>query len=111
LDAWFLYAYANVVIVNTVQGYNVYYTLNAEQPMSTWSALRVDNGQLTTVGSLLTNETYTIAVAAFTDIGEGPASEPMHVRTQLGGQLLNWNIFFVINPVLIHMLDNSLLRY
>jgi len=40
--------------------------------------LRVDNGQLTTIGSLLTNETYTIAVAAFTDIGEGPPSEPMH---------------------------------
>jgi len=49
----------------------------------------VDNGQLTTIGSLLTNETYTIAVTAFTDIGEGPASEPMHVRTQLGGQLMS----------------------
>jgi len=77
------------MVVNAVQGYNVYYTLNADQLMSTWSVLRVDNGQLTTIGSLLTNETYTIAVAAFTDIGEGPASEPMHVRTQLGGELLN----------------------
>ena len=77
--------------MNNVQGYNVYYTLNADQLMSTWPTLRVDNGQLTTIGSLLTNETYTISVAAFTDIGEGPASEPMHVRTQLGGQLLNRN--------------------
>jgi len=31
----------------------------------------VDSGQLTTIGSLLTNETFTISVAAFTDIGEG----------------------------------------
>jgi len=67
------------------QGYNVFYTLNADQLMSTWSVLRVDNGQLTTIGSLLTNETYTIAVTAFTDIGEGPPSESVHVRTQLGG--------------------------
>ena len=73
------------VVVRDVQGYNVYYTLNADQPMSTWSSLRVDNGQLTTIGSMVTNETYTISVAAFTDIGEGPPSEPMHVRTQLGG--------------------------
>ena len=77
------------------QGYSVYYTLNADQLMSTWSVLRVDNGQLTTIGSLLTNETYTIAVAAFTDIGEGPPSEPMHVRTQLGGQLISENSGFL----------------
>lgn len=72
-----------------MQGYNVHYTLNADQSMSTWSVTRVDNGHLTTIGSLLTNETYTISVAAFTDIGNGPPSEPMHVRTQLGGQLMN----------------------
>ena len=68
-----------------MQGYNVYYTLDDNQLLSTWSSSRVDNGQLTTIGSLLTNETYTISVAAFTDIGEGPLSEPMPVRTQLGG--------------------------
>jgi len=68
-----------------VQGYNVYYTLDDDQLLATWSSSRVDNGQLTTIGSLLTNETYTMSVAAFTDIGEGPLSEPMHVRTQLGG--------------------------
>jgi len=73
------------VTVTDVQGYNVYYTLDADQLLSTWLSSRVDNGQLTTIGSLLTNETYTISVAAFTDIGEGPLSEPMHVRTQLGG--------------------------
>ena len=77
--------HVSVVTVNTVQGYNVYYTLNADQSLSAWSTVRVDNGQLTTIGSLLTNETFTISVAAFTDIGEGPASEPMHARTQLGG--------------------------
>jgi len=71
--------------------------------MSTWPTLRVDNGQLTTIGSLLTNETYTISVAAFTDIGEGPASEPMHVRTQLGGQLMNRNFLVVINLKCPHM--------
>ena len=68
-----------------MQGYNVYYTLNGDQLMSTWSVLGVDNAQLITISSLVTNETYTIAVTAFTDIGEGPPSEYMHVRTQLGG--------------------------
>ena len=74
-----------------LQGYKVYYTVNANLPMNIWTVHRVDNTQLTTISNLLTNRTYSISVVAFTSRGDGPFSEHIQVKTQQGGK--NINIF------------------
>jgi len=70
-----------------VQGYKVYYSLNADLPLSRWFVLSVDNAQLTTVSNLITNRTYAISVLAHTALGDGPMSwPPVLVMTQQGGK-------------------------
>jgi len=67
------------------QGYKVYYTLTPDLPTPLWTVHPVDNSQLTTVTNLLTNRTYTMKVLAFTDVGDGPLSDPLPVTTSQGG--------------------------
>jgi netrin-G3 ligand len=71
-----------------VQGYKVYYSPTPDIPMNLWTIHNVDNSRLTTISNLLTNRTYTISVLAFTDIGNGPQSDPIRVFTQQGGETL-----------------------
>ena len=52
---------------------------------------------LTTISNLLTNRTYTISVLAHTQIGDGPLSEAIKVKTQQGGE--NINIIYISNHV------------
>uniref|UniRef100_A0A8C5JG59 protein-tyrosine-phosphatase n=1 Tax=Junco hyemalis TaxID=40217 RepID=A0A8C5JG59_JUNHY len=75
-----------------IRGYRVYYTMEPEQPVSNWQKHNVDDSLLTTVGSLLEDETYTVRVLAFTSVGDGPLSDPIQVKTQQGvpGQPMNF---------------------
>lgn len=69
-----------------IRGYRVYYTMEPEHPVGNWQKHNVDDSLLTTVGSLLEDETYTVRVLAFTSVGDGPLSEPIQVKTQPGGR-------------------------
>uniref|UniRef100_A0A2K6GYK2 protein-tyrosine-phosphatase n=1 Tax=Propithecus coquereli TaxID=379532 RepID=A0A2K6GYK2_PROCO len=52
-----------------IRGYRVYYTMEPEHPVGNWQKHNVDDSLLTTVGSLLEDETYTVRVLAFTSVG------------------------------------------
>ncbi|XP_076977176.1 receptor-type tyrosine-protein phosphatase S isoform X4 [Tamandua tetradactyla] len=75
-----------------IRGYRVYYTMEPEHPVGNWQKHNVDDSLLTTVGSLLEDETYTVRVLAFTSVGDGPLSDPIQVKTQQGvpGQPMNF---------------------
>ncbi|KAB1259339.1 Receptor-type tyrosine-protein phosphatase S [Camelus dromedarius] len=68
-----------------IRGYRIYYTTEPEHPVGNWQKHNVDDSLLTTVGSLLQDETYTVRVLAFTSVGDGPLSDPIQVKTQQGG--------------------------
>lgn len=52
--------------------------------MASWESQKVDNNQLTTISDLTPHTIYTIKVQAFTSVGPGPLSAPVHVKTQQG---------------------------
>jgi len=69
------------------QGYKVYYTQKPDLPTTLWTVHPVEkNSQLTTVTNLLTNRTYTMKVLAYTDVGDGPLSDPLPVTTSQRGR-------------------------
>lgn len=70
------------------QGYKVYYTTDSQLSMAQWESQVVDNNQLTTISELKPHTIYTIRVQAFTSVGPGPLSPPVHVKTQQGNDLL-----------------------
>jgi receptor-type tyrosine-protein phosphatase F len=72
-----------------LQGYKVFYTTNPGQVMANWDSQMVDNNQLTTISELTPHTIYTIRVQAVTNVGPGPLSAPVHVKTQQGGKPLN----------------------
>ncbi|XP_065160082.1 tyrosine-protein phosphatase Lar isoform X3 [Atheta coriaria] len=67
-----------------VTGYKVYFTDAPSQPMTQWKSQTVDNNRLTTISDLTPHTIYTIRVQAFTSVGPGPLSAPVHVKTQQG---------------------------
>ncbi|XP_028299893.1 receptor-type tyrosine-protein phosphatase S isoform X11 [Gouania willdenowi] len=67
-----------------IKGYRVYYTMAASLPMSSWQIHNVQDSIITTIQSLIPQETYTIRVLAFTSVGDGPFSEPIHVKVLQG---------------------------
>ncbi|XP_031415995.1 receptor-type tyrosine-protein phosphatase S-like isoform X5 [Clupea harengus] len=67
-----------------IKGYRVYYTMNKDQPMSMWQIHNVQDSVITTIQSLVPSETYTICVLAFTSVGDGPPSDPIHVKVLPG---------------------------
>uniref|UniRef100_A0AAQ5XTR1 protein-tyrosine-phosphatase n=1 Tax=Amphiprion ocellaris TaxID=80972 RepID=A0AAQ5XTR1_AMPOC len=69
-----------------IKGYRVYYTMDDSQPMSLWQIHNVQDSIITTIQSLVPQETYTIKVLAFTSVGDGPFSEPIHVKVLQGGK-------------------------
>ncbi len=68
-----------------IKGYRVYYTMDPSQPMSMWHIHNVQDSVITTIQSLVASETYTIRVLAFTSVGDGPFSDPIHVKVLQGG--------------------------
>ncbi|XP_029470464.1 receptor-type tyrosine-protein phosphatase S isoform X2 [Rhinatrema bivittatum] len=75
-----------------IRGYRVYYTMEPDHPVSNWLKHNVDDSLLTTVSSLVEDETYSVRVLAFTSVGDGPLSDPIQVKTQQGvpGQPMNF---------------------
>uniref|UniRef100_A0A673AFX3 protein-tyrosine-phosphatase n=1 Tax=Sphaeramia orbicularis TaxID=375764 RepID=A0A673AFX3_9TELE len=69
-----------------VKGYRVYYTMDPSRPMNEWQIHNVQDSVITTIQNLVASETYTIQVLAFTSVGDGPASDPVHVKVMPGGQ-------------------------
>ncbi|KAM4739794.1 receptor-type tyrosine-protein phosphatase S isoform 2-T3 [Anableps anableps] len=67
-----------------IKGYRVYYTMDDSQPMSLWQIHNVQDSLITTIQSLVPQETYTIKVLAFTSVGDGPFSDPIHVKVLQG---------------------------
>ncbi|XP_065810011.1 receptor-type tyrosine-protein phosphatase S-like isoform X1 [Labrus bergylta] len=67
-----------------VKGYRVYYTMDPSLPMNEWKIHNVQDSVITTIQSLVTSETYTIQVLAFTSVGDGPFSDPVHVKVMPG---------------------------
>uniref|UniRef100_A0A8C6Q452 protein-tyrosine-phosphatase n=1 Tax=Nothobranchius furzeri TaxID=105023 RepID=A0A8C6Q452_NOTFU len=67
-----------------IKGYRVYYTMDDSQPMSLWHIHNVQDSILTTIQSLVPEETYAIKVLAFTSVGDGPFSEAVSVKVQQG---------------------------
>ncbi|XP_047230413.1 receptor-type tyrosine-protein phosphatase S isoform X12 [Girardinichthys multiradiatus] len=67
-----------------IKGYRVYYTMDDSQSMSLWQIHNVQDSLITTIQSLVPQETYTIKVLAFTSVGDGPFSEPIHVKVLQG---------------------------
>lgn len=54
--------------------------------MNEWQIHNVQDSVITTIQNLVTSETYTIQVLAFTSVGDGPFSDPVHVKVMPGGQ-------------------------
>ncbi|XP_023699358.1 receptor-type tyrosine-protein phosphatase S isoform X7 [Paramormyrops kingsleyae] len=67
-----------------IKGYRVYYTMDPSQPMNQWQIHNVQVSRMTTIQSLTPSETYTIRVLAFTSVGDGPFSDPIHVKVLEG---------------------------
>ncbi|XP_026091298.1 receptor-type tyrosine-protein phosphatase S isoform X38 [Carassius auratus] len=77
-----------------IKGYRVYYTMDPSQPMNMWHIHNVQDSVITTIQSLVATETYTIRVLAFTSVGDGPFSDPIHVKVLQGvpGQPTNFQV-------------------
>ncbi|XP_028986481.1 receptor-type tyrosine-protein phosphatase S-like isoform X3 [Betta splendens] len=67
-----------------VKGYRVYYTMDPSRPINEWQIHNVQDSMITTIQNLVTSETYTIQVLAFTSVGDGPFSDPIHVKVLPG---------------------------
>ncbi|XP_035383962.1 receptor-type tyrosine-protein phosphatase S isoform X2 [Electrophorus electricus] len=67
-----------------IKGYRVYYTMDPSQLMSSWQIHNVQDSMITTIQNLISSETYTIRVLAFTSVGDGPFSDPVHVKVLPG---------------------------
>ncbi|XP_077201132.1 receptor-type tyrosine-protein phosphatase delta isoform X34 [Paroedura picta] len=75
-----------------IQGYRVYYTMDASQHVNSWLKHNVADSHITTIGNLIPQKTYSVKVLAFTSVGDGPLSSDIQVITQTGvpGQPLNF---------------------
>ncbi|KAM4556553.1 receptor-type tyrosine-protein phosphatase S isoform 5-T5 [Fundulus diaphanus] len=67
-----------------VKGYRVYYTMDPSRAINEWQIHNVQDSIITTIQNLATSETYTIQVLAFTSVGDGPFSDPVHVKVLRG---------------------------
>ncbi|XP_048762556.1 tyrosine-protein phosphatase Lar-like isoform X5 [Ostrea edulis] len=68
-----------------IQGYRVFYTLQADLPIILWNNKEVQsNSNETIITGLKPNDTYTICVLAYSSKGEGPVSQLITVITNEG---------------------------
>ncbi|XP_019900978.1 receptor-type tyrosine-protein phosphatase S isoform X10 [Esox lucius] len=67
-----------------VKGYRIYYTMDPSQPMSLWKIQNIHDSTIITIQNLVPSETYTVRVLAFTSVGDGPFSDPVHVKVLPG---------------------------
>lgn len=68
--------------------------------MTQWKSQTVDNNRLTTISDLTPHTIYTIRVQAFTSVGPGPLSAPVHVKTQQGKThspiLVDFYVYYIL---------------
>ncbi|XP_064415799.1 receptor-type tyrosine-protein phosphatase F isoform X1 [Latimeria chalumnae] len=67
-----------------IRGYRVYYTTEPHLPLNVWQKHNTDDSQLTSVTNLIMGTSYSIRVLAFTSVGDGPPSDIIQIKTQLG---------------------------
>lgn len=67
--------------------------------MNEWQIHNVQDSVITTIQNLVTSETYTIQVLAFTSVGDGPFSDPVHVKVMPGGQCVCVSVCVCINII------------
>lgn len=84
--------------------------------MNEWQIHNVQDSVITTIQNLVTSETYTIQVLAFTSVGDGPFSDPVHVKVMPGGQCVcqhvcvcvcvhkhnHWPLFVQVSAFILH---------
>lgn len=68
-----------------VRGYRLFYSADPAVPLGGWQKQQTDDGQRSRLGGLLPGVTYGLRVLAFTSVGEGPLSDLLQIKTQLGG--------------------------
>lgn len=71
------------------QGYKIFYTLEADLPITLWQtydvALPQADQRQATITNLQPNRTYSLCVLAYSNLGEGPISDLIQVMTRPGG--------------------------
>ncbi|PNI54514.1 PTPRD isoform 13 [Pan troglodytes] len=77
-----------------IQGYRVYYTMDPTQHVNNWMKHNVADSQITTIGNLVPQKTYSVKVLAFTSIGDGPLSSDIQVITQTGDTIANYELVY-----------------
>lgn len=84
-----------------IRGYRVFYSPEDAAPLTAWQTHQTDDSQLTNISSLVPGITYSLRVLAFTSVGDGPLSDLLQIKTQLGGNLsLTLLKAFIIEDVL-----------
>lgn len=81
-----------------IRGYRVFYSPEAGAPLSSWQTHDTDDSQLTNISSLVPGITYGLRVLAFTSVGDGPLSDLLRIKTQLGG---NSRPHFIVEDLLL----------
>lgn len=69
-----------------IQGYRLFYSSDCAAPLSSWHKQHTDRRQLTSVSGLVPGVVYGLRVLAFTSVGDGPLSDLLQIKTQLGGK-------------------------
>ena len=76
------------MIFETITHSSLLLNRKSNLPISKWMIHLVENSQqLTTISDMVTMATYTIRVLAFNARGDGPLSNPIHVKMQQGGKI------------------------
>lgn len=68
-----------------VRGYRVFYSADPAAPLGSWQKQQTEESQRTRLGDLLPGTTYALRLLAFTSQGDGPLSDLLQIKTQLGG--------------------------
>ena len=69
------------------QGYRLYYTTDATQPLSSWNTQVVTSGvTMATIGGILPERRYSVRILAYNGFGDGPLSDVLEVLTFTGSK-------------------------
>lgn len=68
-----------------IRGYRVFYSPDPAAPLASWQKQQTEESQRTSLSGLLPGITYGLRLLAFTSVGDGPLSDLLQVKTQLGG--------------------------
>lgn len=70
-----------------ILGYRIYYSSEAtSNPFSQWQLHNTNDSKFTTISDLTPDMTYSLRMLGFTSVGDGPLSDVLQIKTQLGGE-------------------------